>query len=342
MKVLFYSTKNFEHPYLKAANNDKYEVEFYEGALSAETVYLSKGYDCISIFTADDASADVIEKLYENGVKYIAMRSAGYDNVDTVKAAELGIKIANVPAYSPYAIAEYAVAMVLAMNRKIALANEQVHRYDFTLQRLVGFDLHNKTVGIIGTGRIGEIVVKIMHGFGCKLLGFDINRSSKLEKDYNLEYTGLERLCEESDIITIHTPLNDKTKYLVNAQLLKKMKPGVMLVNTSRGGIVNTGDLLTYLENGKIGYYGMDVYEKERGIFFYDHQGKEIEDEMLKKLLAMPNVLVTPHQAFATSEALSNIAGTTFYNITKWAENKVTENEICSAIIEKSRSAITF
>lgn len=328
MKILCYSTKKFEHAYLRSANNNLYPIEFVEQTLSTETVYLSKGFDCISVFTADDVSAGIVEKLHDNGVRFIAVRAAGYDNIDMVRATKLGFRVANVPAYSPYAIAEFAIGMMLAMNRKLIQANEQVHHYDFTLDRLVGFDLHQKTVGIIGTGVIGAIVATILHGFGCRLLGYDIIEKEELKKRLQVKYTSLERLCNESDIITIHTPLNDKTTYLVNKSILMEMKKGVMIINTSRGGVVNTADLIEFLDSGKIGYYGMDVYEKERGIFFFDHSGSELNDPMLERLMAMRNVLITPHQAFATHKALTNIADTTFYNISCWDENKITKNEL--------------
>jgi D-lactate dehydrogenase len=329
MKILCYSTKDFEHPFLRTAGKDLYTVEFVQPALSAETVYLSKGYDCVSVFTADDVSRGIVEKLYENGVRFIAVRAAGYDNIDIVRATELGIRIANVPAYSPHAIAEFAVLMMLAMSRKLIEANAQVHHLNFTLDKLVGFNLHQKTVGIIGTGKIGAIVAGIMHGFGCRLLGYDVVQSTELKEKCQLEYTSLERLCNESDIITIHTPLNSQTKYLINHDTLTEMKKGVMIINTARGAVVNTVELSEFLEKGRVGYYGMDVYEKEKGIFFFDHTGKELNDPVLKKLIAIPNVLVTPHQAFATYEALTNIADTTFYNISCWAENTVSENELC-------------
>jgi D-lactate dehydrogenase len=326
MRVLFYSTKKFERPYLESANTSGVTAHFEEAPLSEQTVHLCEGFDCISVFTADDVSAKVIDGLARNGVKYIAVRAAGYDNIDLIHAANAGIQVANVPEYSPYAIAEHAVAMMLAMNRKLILANELVHRQDFTLDRLVGFDMHNRTVGVVGTGRTGGIVARIMHGFGCRLLGYDVRQSPELTAKYNLQYTSLEKLCNEADIITIHAPLNTQTKYLINRSVIMGMKEGVMIVNTSRGAVIKTEDIVTFLENGKIGFFGMDVYEKERGIFFFDHSGRELNDPLLKKLLAMPNVLVTAHQAFATHEALTNIADTTYHNINCWLKNKEPEN----------------
>lgn len=332
MKVLFYSSKTFEIPYISKANHTQLSITYIEQPLSPETANLSKGYECISVFTADDVSHKVIEQLHFNGVKYIATRAAGYDNIDLDTANELGIHVANVPEYSPYSIAEHTVAMLLALNRKIVLADEQVHDHNFTLDKLVGYDLHEKTVGIIGTGRIGSITAKIMYGFGCHLFGYDIKPSPELKEKYNLRYCNLRELCLASDIIMIHTPLTAITKYLLDKKLFGIMKKGVMIINTARGLIVKTEDLLPYLDNGIVKGYGMDVYENERGIFFFDHSGETLQDPMLEKLLSMKNVLVTPHQGFATYEALSNIADTTFYNILEWKEGLRPENELTSFV----------
>ncbi len=328
MKILFYSTKDFEQPYIEAANGTREEVIFIKEALSLQTADKAKGFDTVCIFTGDDASSDVLEALYKNGVKFIAIRAAGYDNVDIKKATELGIVIANVPEYSPYAIAEHAVALILALNRKIATVDKQVHNQIFTTGNLVGFDLNGKTVGIIGAGKIGGVFAKIMHGFGCRLLGYDIKENKELHEKYGLEYVDLPALCREANIISIHTGLTPQTKYLLNRKLIGLMQPGAMLINTSHGGCVNTADVIEGLENGHIGYYGADVYENESGVFFYDHSGKELKDDILKKLLTMPNVLITPHQAFATRDALTNIAATTFYNIDCWKKKQRSKNEL--------------
>lgn len=328
MKILFYSIKDFEHPYLNAANSSRHVIQFHASPLSLETVFLSKGFDCVCVFTADDVSATVIEGLQQNGVKYIAVRAAGYDNIDLGKSTALGVKVANVPGYSPYAVAEHATALILALNRKLILADRQVHKHNFKLDRLIGFDLQGKTVGIIGTGRIGSVMTQIMHGFGCRLLAYDPCQLDGLRRRFQLEYTSLVRVCNEADIITIHCPLNNSTKSLIDKTLLTEMKKGVMLINTARGAVINTCDLIEFIENGTIGYYGMDVYEKEKGVFFYDYSDREMNDIQLQKLLAMPNVLITPHQAFATKEALANIAATTFYNIDCWALGRASENEL--------------
>lgn len=330
MKVIIYSTKDFENSYLLHANKMNHELTCVEEALSVQTASMAQTHEAVVVFTGDDVSTAVIEKLHEAGVKYIAARAVGYDNIDIKRANDLGIKVANVPEYSPYAIAEHAVALMLVLNRKLILADRQVHHHNFTVGNLVGFDLHQKKVGIIGTGRTGSVVAKILHGFGCKLLGYDIEENKEVVEKYNLQYVDLKTLCSSSDIITIHTPLNTATKYLINKEILDLMKPGVMLINTARGAVINTEDIIEALENGKIGYLGLDVYEKEKGIFFYDHSKNKITDEMLKKLMSHPNVIITPHQAFATNEALSNIADTTFYNINCWAKNENSKNELMS------------
>lgn len=328
MKILVYSAKDFEQPYLFDANNNVHEVSMTGKALSAGTADEAKGFDAVSVFTGDDVSGPVIEQLSRAGVRYIAIRAAGYDNVDLDKAAALEIRVANVPEYSPYAIAEHALALMLALNRKLIVADRKVHRHDFTVNNLIGFDLHGKTIGIIGAGKIGSTLIKLLSGFGCRLLAHDIQEDHELKHRYCVEYVPLPVLCREADIISIHTALTPQTHYLIGRQQIATMKKGVMLINTGRGACVNTADVLEYLENGHIGYFGADVYEKERGVFFYDWSEKKMNDVLLKRLLALPNVLLTPHQAFATREALTNIAGTTFFNISCWAAGRHTDYEI--------------
>jgi D-lactate dehydrogenase len=332
MKTLFYSVKQFERPYLDIANVNQYDIERTSQSLTLRTAELAAGFPAICIFPGDDASTHVLEKLYQQGVRFIAIRAAGYDNVDLKKAEELGISVANVPDYSPYAIAEHAAALILALNRKVALANRQVHDHDFRVDKLLGFDLHGKTIGIIGTGRIGGVFARIMHGFGCRLLGFDIEHNNDLTRQYGLKYVDMPALCRDADIIAIHTPLNPSTKYIINKETIGLMKTGVMLINTSRGGCVNTKELLDGLKSGHIGYYGADVYEKERGIFFYNWLGRDHVDDVLDHLLRMPNVLITPHQAFATDDALQNIAETTFYNLGCWTMGIQPKNELTIAM----------
>jgi D-lactate dehydrogenase len=261
-------------------------------------------------------------------VRYIAIRAAGYDNVHLETAHRLAIKVANVPAYSPYAIAEHAVAMMLALNRNIVLADRQVHQHNFAVGKLIGFDMHGKTVGIIGTGKIGGIAARILHGFGCKLLGYDISANPALESECGLCYVSLEKLYADSHIITLHTPFSKSTAQLINRRSIGQMRSGVMLINTARGGVVNTADVIEGLRGGRIGAYGADVYERERGLFFYDHSAKNLDDPLLLEMLSIPNVLITPHQAFATHEALGNIAENTFFSLACWNAGKDSPNEL--------------
>ena len=259
MKTLFYSTKDFEQPYLEAASDNPQEVTFIKEALSPQSADKAKGFDAVSIFTGDDASSDVLKILHTNGVRFIAIRGTGYDNIDLNKAMELCIAVANVPAYSPYAIAEHAVALMLSLNRKLIIAGKQVHAGNFTTNNLIGFDLHEKTIGIIGVGKIGSVLVKIMHGFGCRILGYDIHENKELSKKYGLEYVDLPALCREANIISIHTSLTPATKHMINKKLIGLMQKGTMLINTSRGACVDTADIIKGLESGQIGYYGADV-----------------------------------------------------------------------------------
>ena len=328
MKVLVYSSKEFEIPYLEKANNKKHRLTFIKDALSSETAMKAVGYDAVSIFSADEACFITIEKLKDFGVKYIALRSVGHDNVNLRAASRLNIRVANVPAYSPYAIAEHAVALLLTLNRRLVESNFRVKRYNFNLNNLVGIDLNEKTVGIIGTGKIGAVMTKIMHGFGCNLLGYDIEENRNLTKLYNLRYTSLQDLCEQSDIISLHIPLNSETHQLINEELISEMKDGVIIINTARGSVINTEDVIDGLKKGKIGGLGIDVYENEKGIFFNDHSHDIPNDERLIVLNAFPNVLISGHHAFLTEEALTNIADTTIYNLDRWNTGKETENEL--------------
>ena len=328
MKVIFYSTKDYERSYFLNANKGGHELTFIEQALSAGTAALAQQHDVAVVFAGDDVSTAVIEELHVAGVKHIAIRAVGYDNVDISKAHDLGISVANVPEYSPYAIAEHAVSLILSLNRKTILAHTQVQAHNFSVGSLIGFDLHMKTVGIIGTGRTGSVAAKILNGFGCNLLGCDIKENEELVKSYGLKYVSIKDLCKASDIITLHIPLNTATKHLINKELFDTMKPGVMLINTARGAIIKTEDAIAALDNGTIGSLGLDVYEKEKGIFFYDLSKQKMEDEVLINLMDRANVMVTPHQAFATKEALGNISDATFYNVDCWTGGKRSPNEI--------------
>ncbi|AFD06553.1 2-hydroxyacid dehydrogenase [Solitalea canadensis] len=319
MKVIVFSTREFEKKYLISANTTSLELVMVTESLSLNTVHLAKGAGVVCIFTGDDASAPVLVKLKEYNIKYIAVRATGFDHVDLKKAAALGITVANVPDYSPFSIAEHAIGLMLALIRKLTLAYQQTQRYNFKIDNLLGSTLHHKTVGIVGTGKIGSAVTQILSGFDCNLIGYDKIRNEQLISKYQLHYADLKTLCKNSDIITLHLPLNERTEYLINKEMIDFMRQGVMIINTARGGIVNTQDIIEGIEKGKIGYYGADVYEHEKDVFFYDHSEKKVNDPLLKKLLSYSNVLITPHQAFATKEALNNIAVTIFKNINCWA-----------------------
>lgn len=328
MKLLVYSAKQFEIPFLNRANKNKYPVTYTEDPLDSRTAIQAVGFKAISIFSGDDASHTVLQILWDLGVRYITLRSVGHNNIHVKTAKRLGFRVAHTPDYSPHAIAEHAVALLLAFNRKLILANERVHRYNFLQDGLMGSNLHRKTFGIIGTGRIGSIMVKIIHGFGCRILVNDSIPDDDLVELCDVTYVSLEELCRKSDIISIHIPLNYENHQLINKEKFSWMKKNVVLINTARGGIIDTKALISALEQNDIGGYCTDVYEKEKGIFFKNNSEKGIKDEKLKKLLSFPNVLLTPHQAFITKEALKNIADATFQNINDWVEKGKSVNEL--------------
>jgi len=319
MKVVAYSIKAFEKEYIAKANQKKYDITLISNSLSIETAVYAEGKDAVVVFTNDDVSAPVVNKLADLGIKYIATRSAGTDHIDKGAAALRGIKIANVPVYSPQAIAEHTVALALGLNRHLLTATENSHHFDFRLDELIGFNLSGKTVGLIGLGHIGQATAAIFNGFGCKVIGYDVLPPKNLK---NIEVVSLETLLTTADIVSLHAPLTPTTKYLINKNTLKLMKDGVMLINTSRGALIKSMDVLEALETGKVGYLGLDVYEYEKGLFFEDHENDLIHDPLLKKLMAHPNVIVTPHQAFLTVEALQQIADQTIKNLDLWQQDK--------------------
>ncbi len=333
MKVLIYSTKDFEVPFLEIANNEIHQIKYVPERLTDKTAVMALGFDVISIFSADDASSSVLEKLKDFGVKHIALRSTGYDNINLVKAKKLGIKVANAAGYSPNAIAEHAIALLLALNRKLMLSHKQVHEYNFSLSELVGFDLYQKTIGVIGMGSIGKVIVQIMKGFGCNLVAHDPYEEVTMIEKYGVEYMSLREVYQESDVIFLSAPLNSQTHHLIDMEAIAQMKKNTILINVARGAIVHTKDLIQALQTKMIMAYGADVYEFENGLFFYDHSKNKPEDEYLQALLKLPNTLITPHQAFATKEALSNIAETTFYNINCWEQGKTPSNELTKELV---------
>ncbi len=328
MKTVIYSAHKFEQEYLFNANNKNHELIMLEVALSDNTVNLAAGCIAASIFVTDRASAVVINKLAELGIRFIALRSAGYNHIDLKETIKTNIRVARVPSYSPYAVAEHAIALMLALNRQLVHAHNRINELNFSLDGLTGFDMHGKIAGIIGTGQIGSLVVKILHGFGCKLLAYDILENESLKKDFGVEYVDCKTLCSRADIITLHVPLNEQTKYIINKDCIRFMKPGVMLINTSRGALVNTKEVIDALKSGHIGYLGMDVYEEEEGLFFEDHSQDILQDDMIARLMTFRNVLITSHQAFLTDTALKNIAVTTIYNLDCFEKGTVSGNEL--------------
>lgn len=316
MKVAVFSAKSFEKAFLLAANTpEHHQFVFFENILDEQTVALASGFDAVSCFITDKLSSVVLTKLAKNGVKLIALRSAGFNHVDLPAAKTLGLVVTRVPAYSPYSVAEFAVALILTLNRKIHHAYNLVREHNFLLDTLLGFDLHGKTVGVVGTGKIGSVFANIMLGFGCHVLASDPIINPVCLKN-GVKYVTLKELCQKSDIISLHCPLNEHTRYLINAETIADMKPGVMLINTSRGAVINTKDIIEALKNNTIGYLGLDVYEEEEHLFFQDFSTTGINDEIFMRLQTFPNVLITGHQAFFTQEALINIASITIKNLT--------------------------
>ncbi|WP_299210177.1 NAD(P)-dependent oxidoreductase [uncultured Dokdonia sp.] len=328
MKTLIYSAKDFEIPYLEKANQNTHTLHFTPERLTTHTAMKAVGYDAISIFSADDASPNVLEKLKAFGVSYITLRSAGYDNVNIFKAQKLGLHVANAADYSPHAIAEHAITLLLAINRKIIVANKQVQQYDFTLSNLVGIDLKGKTIGIIGTGRIGAVIIKILHGFETTIIATDIAQNEDLIHNFGVTYMPLQELCKQSDVVILSVPLNAETHHLMDKETLAYMKPSAYLINVARGAIVDTKAVLESLNTNVLKGYATDVYAHESGIFFYDRSSAKPNDLLLDQLLQHPNVILTPHQAFATQEALTNIATTTMENLTSWEQGKTPKNEL--------------
>lgn len=317
MKVAVFSTKDYDKLFLGRANHlGKHELVYLEPRLTAETVTLAAGFPAVCIFVNDQANAEVLEALGAQGTRLVALRSAGFNHVDLAAAEALNITVARVPAYSPHAVAEHALALILALNRKTHRAYNRVREGNFSLDGLLGFDLVGKTFGLIGTGKIGAILGGIMNSLGCRVLAFDPFPSP--EVDAFVEYLPLARLYAECDILSIHCPLTPETHHMINGEAIAQMKPGVMLINTSRGRIIDTKAVIEGLKSGRIGYLGLDVYEEEEGLFFDDLSDQVIRDDVFSRLLTFHNVLITGHQGFFTREALASIAETTLGNITAY------------------------
>ncbi len=321
--VAFFDTKSYDRESFAKFENKNIKFKFFENKLNADTVSMANGCDAVCAFVNDSIDKEVIEKLEKYNVGLIALRCAGYNNVD-LKSAKNHIKIVRVPAYSPYAIAEHSMGMILLLNRKLHRAYIRTRDHNFSLEGLTGFDLKGKNVGIIGTGKIGQCFADICNGFGMKILGFDPYESP----EFCGNYVSLETLLSQSDIISLHCPLTKTNRHLINKETISKMKHGVFIINTSRGKLINTSDLIAGLKSGIVAAAGLDVYEEETELFFEDYSDEIIQDDTLSTLISMPNVLVTSHQAFLTKEALDSIAQTTIENLCEYFEGNTLKNEI--------------
>ncbi|MEN0110388.1 MAG: 2-hydroxyacid dehydrogenase [Planctomycetota bacterium] len=317
MKVAVFSTKPYDREFLAAANEPaEHELRFLEPKLVAETARLADGCDAVCAFVNDTLDAEVLGLLADGGVRAVALRCAGFNNVDLDAARTRGIAVVRVPAYSPHAVAEHAVGLILALNRHLHRAYTRVRDGNFALSGLLGFDLHGKTIGVVGTGAIGSVFARILSGFGCRLLGFDV-RENPACVELGMKYVAIDSLLAQSDIVSLHCPLTPETHHLIDAAAIERCKPGVMIVNTSRGAVVDTAAVIGGLKSGRVGSLAIDVYEEEGDVFFEDLSDRVIPDDTLARLLTFPNVLITGHQAFFTREAMTAIAETTLRNLTE-------------------------
>ncbi len=328
-KIAFFDTKPYDMQFFNAVNESyHFDITYFEAKLNSRTAMLGGNFDGICVFVNDLVDHDVISKLHQQNVKTIALRCAGYNNVD-FKAAYQKIHVVRVPAYSPYAVAEHAAALMISLNRKIYKAYPRTRDGNFSLNGLLGFDMHGKTAAVIGTGKIGRCLISILKGYGMRILAYDPYPDVAYAAAEQIEYVPLEGIYSESDIISLHCPLTPQTEYMINADSLSRMKDGVMLINTGRGKLINTQHLIEALKSGKVGSAGLDVYEEESNYFFEDRSMEMIMDDILARLLVFPNVLVTSHQAFFTREALENIAETTLSNLREFFDGGYLKNEIC-------------
>ena len=328
MKIAFFDTKEYDRSAFSEVKPEDMEFKFFETRLTPDSVELAKGSDAVCVFVNDEVSEPVIDRLYELGVKAVALRCAGYNNVN-VKHCFGKLHVFHVPAYSPYAVAEHAMALLLTSIRRIHKAYIRTRDFNFSLNNLTGFDLHGKTVGVIGTGKIGRIFISICRGFGMKVLAYDKFPSPEYDGAEDVTYVSLDELFGRSDIISLHCPLTEDTLHLVNEESIGKMKKGVVLINTSRGALIDAEALLNGIKDRKVGAACLDVYEEEADIFFQDYSGHILSDDVLARLISMPNVIVTSHQAFLTNEALKNIADTTIGNLREFSETGMCDNELC-------------
>jgi len=327
--IAFFDTKPYDKKSFDEINkNYNFNIKYFDHRLSPDTVTLAQGADIICIFVNDIVTKDITTSLIENNTKLIALRCAGYNNVD-LEAVYKKLHVVRVPAYSPYAVAEHATALMMGLNRKIHKAYYRTRDGNFSINGLLGFDMHEKTAGVIGTGKIGKCLISILKGFGMKILAYDTYPDREYEKKENITYVDLDNLYKHSDVISLHCPLTPQTKHMINSESISRMKEGVMIINTGRGKLINTKALIEGLKSGKIGSAGLDVYEEESEYFFEDFSNSMIEDDVLARLLTFPNVLITSHQGFFTTEALHNIADTTLSNIVEFFKGGFLKNEIC-------------
>lgn len=328
MRVALFSTKPYDQTFFQAANEPcRHELAFFEPHLDLKTAALAAGFPAVCPFVNDQLDRAVLEVLSRQGTRLIALRSAGFNHVDLIAARDLGLTVVRVPAYSPHAVAEHTVALILSLNRKIHRAYARVREGNFSLEGLLGFDLNGRTVGIIGTGKIGTVVAQIMSGFGCRLLAHDPFPNEACQKR-GVEYTALADLYAASRIITLHCPLTPETYHLIDAKALAQMQSGVMLINTGRGALIDTQAVIAALKSGKIGTLGLDVYEEEADLFFEDLSGRVIQDDVFSRLLTFPNVLITGHQGFFTQEAMARIAETTLGSLSDFEQGRKLVNEV--------------
>ena len=328
-KIAFFDSKSYDKDTFEKVNkNFGFDIHYYKERLSMNTVSLTQGVDAVCIFVKAECDARVIERMAQNGVKLIALRCAGFNNVDIKAARQYGIKVVRVPAYSPHAVAEYAVTLMMALNRKVYRSVYRTREGNFKLNGLLGFDMYGKTAGLIGMGRIAKELIKILKGFGMNVVAYDLYPDEAFAKEYQVKMVTLDELYEQSDIISLHCPLTEETKFIINNESITKMKYGVMIINTGRGKLIKTEDLIDGLRSHQIGSAGLDVYEEEANYFYEDRSDKMIDDDKLALLLMMPNVIITSHQAFFTQEATHNIAVTTLQNILDFAEDKPLVNEV--------------
>ena len=328
MKIAVFSTQKYDREFLSAVPTE-HKFIFFEAQLNNDTVNLTQGFDGVCIFVNDHADSEIITELKNNGIKVIALRCAGFNNVDVKAAEKAGIRVVRVPAYSPEAVAEHAVALIMTLNRKTHKAYLRIKENNFSLERLTGFNIYGKTVGVVGTGKIGKAFCKIMLGFGAKVIAYDKFEDEEAKK-LGIKYVTFEEVLKNSDIISLHCPLTPETKYMIDWEAFANMKDGVMLINTSRGALINTKDAILALKRGKIGYLGIDVYEQEEHLFYKDLSENIIPDDTIARLMSFPNVMMTSHQGFFTKEALTEIAATTVGNIDCVAQGKPSPNEVKS------------